>query len=322
MSSIVTLTLNPCIDESSSVDRLAADRKLRCEAPRYEPGGGGINVARAVRRLGGDALAIYPAGGSAGSLLGSLLDSEGAARLAIPIEGWTRENFNVVEKSSGHQYRFVLPGPQLTPDEQEACFDAVADRTPFPSFLVASGGLPPGMPPSYLARLARLTHQRGGRLVLDVSGPAAEQALEEGVFLFKPSLREFRELTHMAGGEGPELAQAALRFVRLGRCEVVVLSLGPAGALLVTSSGSERIPAPTVPVRSTVGAGDAMLAGIVLALQRGRAMSDAVRFGVAAGAATVMRPGTELCDAADVERLFAGMAVADAAWASAEGGWR
>ena len=323
MSSIVTITLNPCIDESSSVDRLISDRKLRCASPRFEPGGGGINVARAVRRLGGEALAIYPAGGSAGNLLRVLLEAEGVPQLPIPIAGWTRENFNVREESAGHQYRFVLPGPPLSVDEQESCFDAVSEREPFPSYLVASGSLPPGMPPAFLARLARTTRQRGGRFVLDASGPAAEHALEEGVFLFKPSLREFLDLTRTVGADDAELADAAMRLIRLGRCEAVVLSLGAAGALVVTRSLQERVAAPTVPVRSTVGAGDAMLAEIVLSLQRGRPMREAVRFGVAAGTATVTRPGTELCELADVEPLFGRMAeTAGSEEPAFEGGWR
>ena len=324
MSSIVTFALNPCIDESVSVERLIADRKLRCAAPRFEPGGGGVNVARAIRKLGGRGLAVYPAGGPAGALLRSLLEAEGVDQLTIPIAGWTRENFNAREEMTGHQYRFVLPGPELTDEEREACLDAVAALKPFPSWVVASGSLPPRTPPDYLARLARLAHARGARFVLDAAGPAAERALEEGVQLFKPSLHEFRELTRLTGAEDAELVEAAMRYIRLGRCEAIVLSLGPAGAFLVTASGSDRIPAPTVPVRSTVGAGDAMLGAIVHRLRTGSSLAEAVRFGVAAGAATVMRPGTELCDRADAERLFERMADADASLqpVSQEGGSR
>jgi 6-phosphofructokinase 2 len=305
---IVTLTLNPCIDESASIDRLVPDRKLRCGTPRYEPGGGGINVARAVRRLGGRALAVFPAGGPAGGLLRTLLEAEDVPHLALPVSGWTRENFNVREEATGHQYRFVLPGPELTAEEREACFEAVAALSPFPGYLVASGSLPPGFPPDFLARIARLVRTRGGRFVLDSQGEAASKALDSGVHLYKPSLREFRDLAGLPGAEDAELAEAAKRWIRLGRCEVVVLSLGAAGALYVTESSAEHVRAPMVPVRSTVGAGDAMLAGIVLRRHEGWPLDQAVRFGVAAGAASVMRPGTELCGRSDTERLFAGMA--------------
>jgi len=307
---IVTLTVNPCIDESTEVDHVVPERKLRCGRPRYEPGGGGINVARAVRRLGGDALAIYPAGGPAGELLSSLLDGEDVAHRPLPIAGWTRENLNVREESTGHQYRFVLPGPELTVAEQDALVGAIGALQPFPAYLVASGSLPPGVPGGLIARLARLARDRGARFVLDASGEAARRGLEEGVFLVKPSLREFQLLSGLADAEESHLVAECGRWIGSGRCEVVVLSLGAAGVLWVTADASERLLSPTVPVRSTVGAGDSMLAGIVLRLQQGGSLPDAVRFGVAAGAATVMNPGTELCRRSDVERLYTRMAAA------------
>ena len=158
---IVTLTVNPCIDESAAVDQIVPDRKLRCGPPRYEPGGGGINVARAIRKLGGEALAIYPAGGAAGELLRALLTQEGVAQRPLSISGWTRENFNVREETTGRQLRFVLPGPELSAADRERVFDAVARLDPFPAYLVASGSLPPGVPPDFLARVARLVRERG-----------------------------------------------------------------------------------------------------------------------------------------------------------------
>jgi 6-phosphofructokinase 2 len=305
---IVTLTVNPCVDESADVDRVVPDRKLRCGAPRYEPGGGGINVARAVHRLGGEVLTIYPAGGAAGDLLHTLLAAEGVPQRAIPIASWTRMNLNVFEISTGHQFRFVLPGPDLVPAEREVLFAEVAGMRPFPRYLVASGSLPPGIPPDDLARLSKLARERGGRFVLDGSGEPAFRALEEGVFLIKPSLAEFQHLTGLAdAGEG-NLVREAKRWIALNRCEVVVVSLGAAGVLCVSSDSVERRAAPIVPVRSTVGAGDSMLAGIVLSLQRGHSLSDALRFGIAAGAATVMNPGTALCRREDAERLYEEMA--------------
>ena len=310
---IVTLTVNPCIDESATVDQIVPDRKLRCGPPRYEPGGGGINVARAVRKLGGEALAIYPAGGAAGELLRALLAQEGVPERPLPISGWTRENFNVREESTGHQLRFVLPGPQLSATEVDRVFDEVARLEPFPAYLVASGSLPPGVPPDFLARVARLTRERGGRFVLDAAGEPAIRALDAAVFLAKPSLREFQHLTGLRDAEESHLTLEARRWIEAGRCEVVVLSLGAAGVLCVSAGSSERLLSPTVPVRSTVGAGDSMLAGIVLRLQEGRSLRDALRFGVAAGAAAVMNPGTELCHRADAERLCGMVAAAEVA---------
>jgi 6-phosphofructokinase 2 len=310
-SPIVTLTPNPCIDESGAVDRVVPERKLRCGAPRYEPGGGGINVARAIRRLGGAALAIYPAGGPAGALLESLLDAEGVPTRAVRIPGWTRENLNVLEESTGHLYRFLLPGPPLSLVDASALYAIVASLTPFPEYLVASGSLPPGVSTDYYARLAALARKRGGRFVLDTSGDAGRDALAEGgLYLMKPSVREFRDLTGMPDGDEESLLDEARRVVASGRCEVVLLSLGPAGALCVSAQGVDRVASPEVPVRSVVGAGDSLLAGVVLRLQQGGRLSDAVRFGVAAGAAAVMNPGTELCRREDAERLYEEMGAA------------
>lgn len=305
---IATLTMNPAIDVSAVVDVVTTDHKLRCESPAYEPGGGGINVARAVRQLGGDALAFFPAGGPAGDLLCSLLDTEGVRHRAIRIQGWTRENVNVTERSTGHQFRFVMPGPTLAEREWASVLDGFAKLDPVPRYLVASGSLPPGVPDDFYARLARAVRPRGVVLVLDASGEPLRQAVAEGVDVLKPSLREFEELTGAEGCDETRLPLLARRLIDEGRCRILVLSLGPRGVFWMSASEQGRLTTPTVPVRSTVGAGDSMVAGIVVSLARGRALGDAVRFGVAAGAASVMNPGTQLCRAEDVERLYREMA--------------
>jgi 6-phosphofructokinase 2 len=301
---IATVTMNPAIDVSTGVGRVLADRKLRCGAPRYEPGGGGINVARAVRKLGGEATAIFPAGGPAGRLLAALLSREGVPRIAVEIVGWTRENLNVLEEETGRQFRFVLPGPALAEREWRQCLETLEALDSFPEFLVASGSLPPGVPEDFSLRLAALARRRRARLVLDSSGAALSRAAQERVFLCKPSLREFEQMTGETGADESRVRELAREIVERGWCEVLVLSLGSGGALWTTRSEQERLTAPAVPVASTVGAGDSMVAGIVLSLSRGRALGEAVRFGVAAASAAVMNPGTELCRREDAERLF------------------
>jgi 6-phosphofructokinase 2 len=302
--SIATLTLNPAVDESTSVPYVLPDRKLRCQAPTYEPGGGGINVARAIRKLGGDALACFPVAGPAGELLRQLLDAEGVRYTAIPVTGWTRENLNVLEEVSGRQFRFCMPGAALEDHEWPAFLDWVRQLRPAPDFLVASGSLPPGAPVDFYARLAAVGRQMGSRVVLDTSGAPLARAAEEGVYLLKPSLREFQALMGEPEGDESTLASLAATAVKRGWCEVLVLSLGAGGALWTTASERERLASPAVRVRSGVGAGDSMVAGIVVSLAQGRALGEAVRFGVAAGAAAVMNPGTALCRREDVERLY------------------
>jgi 6-phosphofructokinase 2 len=303
-ATIVTVTLNPAIDVSTDVPHVVSDRKLRCAPPRYEPGGGGVNVARAIRRLGGRVAALFPAGGPAGRLLHELLEAEGVERITVPIRGFTRENLNVLERETGRQFRFVLPGPELSAEECEECFGLLSARDPFPAYLVGSGSLPPGAPTDFLARLARLARARGSRFVLDTSGPPLAAVLEESVFLWKPSLREFQEWSGESGSDETAWLRRARQIVADGRCEVLVVSLGPGGALWTSRAGQERLAAPAVSVASSVGAGDSLVAGIVFSLAGGGSVPEAVRLGVAAAAASVMSPGTGLCRREDVERLM------------------
>ena len=305
MSRIATLTLNPAMDLSTSAARVEPTRKLRCSLPHYDPGGGGINVARVVAALGGDSVAVYPAGGPFGDMLERILADLGLAQIRVPIAGDTRESFTVDETGSGLQYRFVLPGPLLSAAEQQACLDAIAALDPLPQYLVLSGSFPPGVEVSFFDRMAALARRIGAHLALDCSGEALQYAAARGgIHLLKPSLSE---LATLMGRElrGEQEQNAALRtLISQGAAEIVVLSLGGEGAVLASQAGIERFPALDVPVRSAVGAGDSMVGAIVLALSRGLGLHDAVRYGIAAGSATIMLPGTELCRVEDVERLF------------------
>ncbi|MCF6755034.1 1-phosphofructokinase family hexose kinase [Pseudomonas balearica] len=305
MTRIATLTLNPAMDLAVRTPRVVATEKLRCSAPRHDPGGGGINVARVVSTLGGDALAVYPAGGPFGEMLRRALDAIGLAHLPVAISGDTRESFTVDEQASGLQYRFVLPGPRLNEQERLGCLAALRGLHPAPAYLVVSGSFTPGIEPSFFDELLALAGQVGARLVVDLSGePLAYAARRGGAYLIKPSLNELASLIGRMPESEREQEGALRELTAAGAAEVIVLSLGAAGALYASGDRLERIAAPSVPMVSAVGAGDSMLGAVVLALAQGRELGDAVRYGVAAGAATVMRPGTQLCLREDVERLF------------------
>lgn len=307
MTRIATLTLNPAMDLAVRTPRVVATEKLRCSAPRHDPGGGGINVARVVSTLGGDALAVYPAGGPFGEMLRRALDAIGLAHLPVAISGDTRESFTVDEQASGLQYRFVLPGPRLSEQERLGCLAALRGLHPAPAYLVVSGSFTPGIEPSFFDELLALAGQVGARLVVDLSGePLAYAARRGGAYLIKPSLNELASLIGRMPESEREQEGALRELIAAGAAEVIVLSLGAAGALYASGDRLERIAAPSVPMVSAVGAGDSMLGAVVLALAQGRELVDAVRYGVAAGAATVMRPGTQLCLREDVERLFRG----------------
>lgn len=307
MKTIVTLTLNPAIDKSSSVDHVVAERKLYCKTPRFEPGGGAVNVSRAIKKLDGQSLLLYPAGGLTGKRLQELLDEEGLNHRPFPIESMIRENLVILEESTGQQYRFGMPGPRLSREEQELFIRELMSMEPPPDYVVASGSLPPDVPPDFYARIAHFGKKRGAKVIIDVSGEALHAALQEGVFLIKPNIREFRELAGKEIKEKSQIMAAARKMIEDGRCEVLMISLGAAGALVVSEKYTEHILPPTVPIVSKVGAGDSMVAGIVLSLARGNSLKESVIFGVATGTAAVMTPGTELCRREDVERLYAGM---------------
>ena len=307
MKTIVTMTVNPAIDKSSSVVHVTAERKLYCKPPRFEPGGGGVNVSRAIKKLGGESLLLYPAGGLTGKMLQKLLDREGLNHRPFPIEGSIRENLVVLEEFTGRQYRFGMPGPEFQKQEWEQFLTDLAAVDPAPAYLVASGSLPPGVPTDFYARVARIGKERGAKVIIDVSGEALKKGLAEGLYLIKPNVREFRELVGKDIKEEAQIKAEARKMIGSGRCELLVISLGAAGALMVTEEITERILPLTVPIVSKVGAGDSMVAGIVLSLARGRSPRASVLFGVAAGAAAVMTPGTELCRREDAERLFESM---------------
>jgi 6-phosphofructokinase 2 len=304
MQSIVTLTVNPAIDKSASVGNVVPERKLRCGAPHHEPGGGGINVSRAIHKLGGESTALYLAGGPLGQMLSSLLDHEGIDHHPATIQGLTRQNFTVYEESTGQQFRFGMPGPEVQEKEWSKLLDTLYAYEPAPAFIVASGSLPSGMPTDFYARIAKCARELGARMILDTWGEAFFLAVQEGVYLIKPNLRELGDLAGAVIEEEDEQEALARRIIEQGQSEIVVVSLGAAGALLVDKNGHERLRAPTVPIKSKVGAGDSMVAGITLRLAQGESVLEVVRFGVAAGAAAVMTPGTELCRREDAENLY------------------
>lgn len=303
-AAILTVTANPALDVSTAVDRVVSEHKLRCGPTRRDPGGGGVNVSRVIRNIGGRSTALYAAGGPTGQAYRELLERESIASRVVRIEGSTRESFTVDEAESGEQFRFVLQGPHLAEPEWRALLAAVADDLPAGGLIVPSGSLPPGAPVDLYARMARLARQGDVRCVVDTSGEALRAALEEGVYLIKPSRRELGELVGVQALDDDDALIAASReLVGSGRCEIVALTLGSAGAIVVSANETLRLPTPAVAVRSTVGAGDSFLGAFILRLAEGRELRDAFRAGVAAGSATAALPATELCGRDDLARL-------------------
>ncbi len=304
MAHVLTITMNPAIDVSTSVERIQPTRKLRCAPARRDPGGGGINVARVANRLGSDATALYPAGGSCGQTLRKLIEQESIRSIAIPIAEETREDFTVVETSTGLEYRFVSNGPQLGETEWRNCLAAAAAFRDPVDFVVASGSLPLGVPDDFYAWIAKIARGWSAPFALDTSGASLRAALDHGVDLLKPSLGELRELTGQPLADPTSCLAACESLVAAGKCGTVALTLGSQGALLVTSAGAWRAWPLPINAVSTVGAGDSFLAAMVCALASGRPPQEAFRHGVAAGSAALLSPGTQLCRATDVRELL------------------
>ena len=303
MPDIATITINPAIDIFVNVARVEPTMKLRCSAPKRDPGGGGINVARAANRLGGDVVAIYPTGGAIGKLLHRLVEREGIASMVTPSHVETRENFMAFEEETGAQYRFVLPGSKLHPAEWQACLETLASLVEKPKIVVASGSIPPGVPDDFFATVTRHAKTHGAQMVLDTSGPALKAALAEGVSLIKPNEVELSSFVGRPLDTDTARIMAARQLIAEKRTQAVALTLGENGALLITAESAWRAMPMPLEVVSTVGAGDSFLGGMVAALAAGRRLDEAFRMGMAAGLAAVINPGTELCREEDVKRL-------------------
>ncbi|TRW23293.1 1-phosphofructokinase family hexose kinase [Flavobacterium zepuense] len=304
IKNILTITLNPTVDKSTTVENLKPEKKLRCTPPKYEPGGGGINVSRGLARLGIKSVALFTSGGRTGELLEELLKDEKVTTSTIPTAAETRENFIVVDTSHNEQYRFGMPGEDITPDEVKDINTIIDSLSPTPDIVVISGSLPPGIEPAFMRTLVKGLKNKGAKVIADTSGEALSEVLKEGVYLLKPNLGELSTLTGMKELDNESADEAAKQLIDEGKAEIVVVSLGPQGAYLVSKDENIHVPAPSVKKLSTVGAGDSMVAGMVAILAQGGSHTDMARMGVACGSAATMSTGTGLFTKENAERLY------------------
>ncbi|MEI6200869.1 MAG: 1-phosphofructokinase family hexose kinase [Enhydrobacter sp.] len=300
---ILTLTINPALDMAAEAAAVRPVHKIRTFGEHCDPGGGGINVARVVHELGGDALALFASGGASGQLIENMLSDTGTPYRSVPIAGVTRVSFTVRDRSSGLEYRFVPQGPELSAADGEKILAALSEFDA--NWIVASGSLPPGVAPDFYARAASIAKMRGARFVLDTSGPALKAALRHGVDLLKPSLGEFESIVGREVRDPQSQAREGRELIRSGAARMIALTLGRDGAMLVTNDNVIRIPAIEVVEKSAVGAGDSFLAGLVLGLARGQSDKEALQLAIAAAAAAVSSPGTAHVRRTLVETLLA-----------------
>ena len=308
MSKILTITFNPAIDKSTSVDNLIYEKKLKCTNPKFEPGGGGINVARAIKRLGGESTALYLAGGYTGNYFTELLVKENIQTIAVSCKNHTRENLIVFDEKSKLQYRFGMPGPVINESEWKEVLNTIEKINDI-EFIVASGSISEGVPIDIFGRISRIAKLKKIKLIVDSSGDALKESVDEGLFMLKPNINELSFLNGAGELRTEDVEDAAKSIISKGKCKFMVISMGAEGAMLITEESTFKITPPKVNSISTVGAGDSMVAGIVQSLSLGRSITESVKYGVSCGTAATMNPGTELCHMNDVEKIYSQISI-------------
>lgn len=300
---ILTITLNPCIDKSSTISTLKPESKLRCTEVVHEAGGGGINVSKALKKLDATSIALFPAGGHNGNMLCSLLKEEGILFHAVDTKVETRENWVVTETSTNDQFRFTFPGREVLESTIKTLVDQI--RSFSPNFVVASGSLPPGLPDYFYGLIVKSAGAVGAKCIVDTSGPALQALKGKNAYLIKPNIGELCKMLNIEHLEKDEVDDAAQQAIIDGYAELIAVSMGPEGAWLVSRDKKYYCKAPAVEKRSTVGAGDSMVAGMTYQLQKGSPLREVIRFGVACGSAATMNTGTQLFKPEDVQQLYA-----------------
>ena len=307
MSDILTVTLNPAVDRSTSVEHVVPEEKLRCETPKTEAGGGGINVARAIGAMGGIARAFVSISGFQGQRYLERLRAEPLIPEVFHTHGETRQSFAVIDRSTGKQFRFVTPGPTWTPQQSDDVLTAIRRCTPQKGWVVLSGSQPPGVPLDFPSRLAAQMKDHSANLVLDTSGGPLKALLKAGAVRQQVLRLDGAESEDLAGRTFADMhavADFAQELIARGVAEVVVLAMGADGSILVENGNRwhSNISRKVTPV-SKVGAGDSFVGVFTWSLSQGAAWEEALRMGVAAAASAVTTEGTELCRKDQVEDL-------------------
>jgi len=300
----LTVTLNPTLDISTSLPRLIEHAKLRCAPEQEQVGGGGINVAHVIDSLGGACKAMLPVGGARGQDILQRLTDLGLECVTSTIAQSSRQCFTVYETETDHEYRFVLPGPTLVATELDACVAAILENLPT-RFLVLSGSLPPGAPAAFYATVIKAVQHKAAdlRIVVDTGGQPLAAALQAGVYLIKPSREEFCELIARQPEDITGYIDACRELITQGCTQVVALTLGAEGSIVVARDEAWRVAPLAVKISSTVGAGDSFVGGFVWSMTQRDDLAQAARFGAAAAWAALQTQGSLRFNASQIEQV-------------------
>lgn len=298
---VLTITMNPAIDVNTEAEEVFTNQKVRCEKPDYDPGGGGINVGRVLQRLGVNVDAFYLAGGLTGNFLEYLLEEEHVSGERMEIEELTRENTSIIDRKTGEQYRFVLPGPTIREKEWQQAFDRIKEKISEYDVVVGSGSLPPGVPVDFYSRIGELVLESGKQYILDTSGDFLVEGVKNGASFIKPNQEEFESLKKRTGSASNE--ELINKLFNHG-IKNIIHTLGKEGTKLINKDGSKEFQPPEIEVNSSIGAGDSFVGGLVAGLVNGMEAEESVRYGISAAASTLKSAGTDLCSKDDVESIY------------------
>jgi 6-phosphofructokinase 2 len=300
---IATVTLNPSLDKTVTVEELVVDEANRWTSLRRDPGGKGINVSRVIHELGGETIAYGFIGGFDGEALKHLLRQHGVPFDFTPIKGEIRSNFIITDSKTRRQTRIDAPGPNISRDELRKLIDKITRIKTKPDFLVLAGSVPPGVPADIYRQLIEKAKESGIKTVLDSDNKWLKEGIKAKPNVIKPNVHEAEELLEVQLRDELAIIEAVKALVSKG-IEVAAISRGKDGIIVATKEKVLKVTSPQVEVRSTVGAGDSTIAGLVLKLSQGHGIEEASQWAAAAGTAATLTPGTELCRREDVERLL------------------
>ncbi|TCL08417.1 6-phosphofructokinase [Shimia isoporae] len=307
MQDILTVTLNPAVDLSTTAPSVVAGHKLRCATPEFSAGGGGINVSRAIRILGGHSRAFVVAGGNAGQRLQTLLADEGIAEIAHPAPGETRTNVAVISDETGKQFRFVMPGPTWSSADCKQLLTRLNAMTNRAGLLVLSGSLAPGMPRDFARTIIASLQDTGPSIICDISGEPLHDLCSgpnPGLAVLRMDLDESEDIHGAPLPTREDSARFAENLVKRGVAETVIVARGPDGSILASEDGCLHASALDVPIDSKVGAGDSFVGAFTLARAAGEPLATALQHGTTAATAAVTTPATELCRKSDFTRYL------------------
>jgi len=301
---VVTLTVNPALDKSAKIDGMSPFDKLECYDVTYHPGGGGINISRVLDRLAVKSSCLFPYGGKTGEHLVDLLQAQKVNVIHTEISVLTRENFAVFNTETELQYRFGMPTASFLEEDMVALENLINKEVSSEDIFVISGSLPKGLPIDYYSKIVKKLAAKKVKIIVDTSGKAFHEVLENRLFLIKPNQKE---LCLLAGKENMTLKEKedfAMQMVVSNKVEYVVVSLGKDGAFMAHKGGVEYVKAPKIEVKSTIGAGDSMVAGLLYGIVSNETPKNMLRWGVACGVAATLSEGSDLAHKHNIEKVL------------------